>query len=116
MDLPGAGERFPRSRATGLAAPPARARPAPHVLPELEPTAECIRVVAEARALGQGVEEFRVAAPKHDIVRLEGLQKLGHDLRDGASPFLLPEAFEAAETHVVLVRLSLLEREMGDLH
>src|SRR5262249_46359800 len=72
-------------------------------VPEPEAAVERIRVRAQPEPGGQLAKLLRVPSAEDDVAGLAGGAQLLDRLRDRSLPLLLPEAFEARPTDVVLV-------------
>src|SRR5581483_6251905 len=85
------------------------------LVPEEEAPAERILVRAEPHVLRQLVDELRVAAAEHDVVRLQRGRERGDRSDDILAPALLAAALEGGVADVFLERL-LSIRKVAELH
>src|SRR5438105_5066078 len=82
------------------------------VLPQPEPADKRIGVIDHPRARRQLVQQFGVATPEHQIVRLQRRHQIPDDLKDIAPPLLLAQPLQPAQTDKVLVCQALLVWQM----
>ena len=83
--------------------------------PDPEAALEGARVAADPGLGRQLLQVLHVAATEHDLVDLEGVAQLRHDLGDELAPALLAQTVEAALAEEVLVALAVAVRQVRDL-
>src|SRR5262249_29799827 len=84
-------------------------------LPETLAADERVRVVAGAAAGRQRFQLVNVAAPEHDVRRLEGGDQTRDDILDVAPPLREPVRLEPMQADVLLER-TVPVRQMTELH
>jgi hypothetical protein len=93
----------------------ARGMPLIVAVPQREPSAERIGVVAGA-ATGRELFQFpHVASSENDVVGFEGGDEAGHHVSDALAPFLLAQPLQSLDPDMILVGGPLV-RKVAELH